>query len=584
MGLLPTLGYEYNEREVTDTFRGYNRNLKIGDGEFFHTENLTSAYYPLLANRKKRGRILGLTAPQALLAKEHLAWVDGGTLYYNGKATAVTGLSEGEKQLVSMGATIVIFPDKKFYNTADPADFGSLEAVYTSAGAVKYTMTKSDGTAYPVPEVGDTAPDSPAANDTWIDTSKEEHVLKQWSEATSEWMAIPTVYTKVEFISEGEVPGLFKEYDGLTISGAEVGNVNGEKVIYAVGGGDGVLDYIVVVGLLEQAITQTEGFVKLERRTPDLDFVVECQNRLWGCRYGVSDGKNLNEIYCCALGDFKNWRQYMGLSTDSWTASVGSDGPWTGAINYLGHPMFFKENRIHRVSVSSVGAHTITETVCRGVQAGSGKSLQVVNETLFYKSRSDVCAYQGSFPQSISEALGELPFYDAVGGSIGDRYYLSMKDGSDAWHLFVFDSKRGFWLREDDLQAKDFACLGDELYCISADNALYAMLGSTGTLEPYVCWKAETGLMYYQLPDRKYVSRYNLRMTMEEGAEADVYLMYDSSGEWVRQGRIKMRGTRTVTLPIRPRRCDHLRLKIEGRGEIRLYSIARILTIGSDVG
>ena len=584
MGLLPTLGYEYNEREVTDTFRGYNRNLKIGDGEFFHTENLTSAYYPLLANRKKRGRILGLTAPQALLAKEHLAWVDGGTLYYNGKATAVTGLSEGEKQLVSMGATIVIFPDKKFYNTADPADFGSLEAVYTSAGAVKYTMTKSDGTAYPVPEVGDTAPDSPAANDTWIDTSKEEHVLKQWSEATSEWMAIPTVYTKVEFISEGEVPGLFKEYDGLTISGAEVGNVNGEKVIYAVGGGDGVLDYIVVVRLLEQAITQTEGFVKLERRTPDLDFVVECQNRLWGCRYGVSDGKNLNEIYCCALGDFKNWRQYMGLSTDSWTASVGSDGPWTGAINYLGHPMFFKENRIHRVSVSSVGAHTITETVCRGVQAGSGKSLQVVNETLFYKSRSDVCAYQGSFPQSISEALGELPFYDAVGGSIGDRYYLSMKDGSDAWHLFVFDSKRGFWLREDDLQAKDFACLGDELYCISADNALYAMLGSTGTLEPYVCWKAETGLMYYQLPDRKYVSRYNLRMTMEEGAEADVYLMYDSSGEWVRQGRIKMRGTRTVTLPIRPRRCDHLRLKIEGRGEIRLYSIARILTIGSDVG
>ncbi len=60
--------------------------------------------------------------------------------------------------------------------------------------------------------------------------------------------------------------------------------------------------------------------------------------------------------------------------------------------------------------------------------------------------------------------------------------------------------------------------------------------------------------------------------------------MYDSSGAWGRQGRIKMKGTRTVTLPIRPRRCDHLRMKIEGRGEIRLYSIARILTIGSDVG
>ena len=27
MGLLPTLGWEYSEREVTDTFAGYNRNL-----------------------------------------------------------------------------------------------------------------------------------------------------------------------------------------------------------------------------------------------------------------------------------------------------------------------------------------------------------------------------------------------------------------------------------------------------------------------------------------------------------------------------------------------------------------------------
>ena len=60
--------------------------------------------------------------------------------------------------------------------------------------------------------------------------------------------------------------------------------------------------------------------------------------------------------------------------------------------------------------------------------------------------------------------------------------------------------------------------------------------------------------------------------------------MYDSSGEWIRQGSIQMRGTRTVTLPVRPRRCDHLRMRIEGRGDIRLYSIAKILTIGSDVG
>lgn len=104
----------------------------------------------------------------------------------------------------------------------------------------------------------------------------------------------------------------------------------------------------------------------------------------------------------------------MGLSTDSWTASVGSDGPWTGAVNYLGYPTFFKEDRIHRVSISAYGAHQINETACRGVQKGSGKSLVVVNETLLYKSRSDICAYQGGFPSSISDALGEELYSDAA--------------------------------------------------------------------------------------------------------------------------------------------------------------------------
>ena len=151
MAFLPTLGFEYNEREVTDTFRGYNHNLKIDEGEFFHTENLTSALFPLLANRKKRGRVARLQAPGGLAAKEKLAWVDGGTLYYGGEATPLRNLSPGEKQLVSMGACLCVFPDKVYYNTADAADFGSMEAVYRSAGAVEFTLCREDGEDCPRP-------------------------------------------------------------------------------------------------------------------------------------------------------------------------------------------------------------------------------------------------------------------------------------------------------------------------------------------------------------------------------------------------------------------------------------------------
>lgn len=582
MPQLPTLDYEYTDREVTDTFAGYNHNLKIGDGEFYETKNLTSAYYPLLAERKKRGLVRRLTAPGGLLAKDKLAYVDNGTLYYDGEATSLTGLSAGEKQLVSMGAYICVFPDKKYCNTADEDDHGSMEAYYTSTGTVKYTMCRADGSEYAKPAVSAAAPESPENAALWIDTSQEKHALKQYSSATQEWVSIPTVYTRIQFISNGEIPGLFSVYDGVTISGAGVDDVNGTKVIYAIGGGGTELDYVVVVGLLEQAYEQTEGSVSLKRSVPDMDYVCESQNRLWGCYYGNDGEKNLNGIYCCALGDFKNWRQYMGLSTDSWTASVGSDGPWTGAVNYLGYPTFFKEDRIHRVSISSVGAHQISETVCRGVQNGSSRSLVVVNETLLYKSRSDVCAYQGGFPVSISGALGEELYTDAAAGAVRDRYYISMKDGMGQSQLFVYDMGRGLWMHEDGFKADAFARVDNELYALS-DKLLYAMLGSSGEEEAFVSWEAETGILYYQYPDKKYVSRFNVRVQMEEGAEMDIYIQYDSSGVWERKGRIKLKGTNTVTVPIRPRRCDHMRIKLVGKGGFRLFSVAKIITFGSDV-
>lgn len=581
MGLLPGLTGESSERLVTDCFTGYDHNLKIADGAFYHTQNLTSACAPLLANRKKRGRVARLTAPGGLIAKEKLAWVDGTRLYYDGAATPLQ-LSAGEKRLVSMGAYLCVFPDKLYYNTADPTDYGSMEAVYRSTGAVRYSLCRSDGTDYDSPTVSASQPEEREDGALWIDTGQDAPTLRQWSEAESGWLSIPTVYTKLSFISQGELPALFRPLDGVTVSGAAAESVNGEKIIHALGGDAQSMDYLVVTGLLEEALTQSEGSVTISRRVPELDYVVECRNRLWGCRYGHSGDGELNELYCCALGDFRNWRQFMGASTDSWTASVGSDGPWTGAVNYLGCPMFFKENRIHRVTVSPTGAHQVTETVCRGVQAGSAGSLQVVNETLFYKSRGDVCAYQGGFPQSISQALGEELYRDAAAGAVGDRYYIAMTDSRGERSLFVYDIRRGLWMREDALPVTAFARLGDELYAL-AEGQLYALLGSAGEPEPYVTWEAETGLLGYQYPEQKYLSRFSLRLWMEEGAQLDVYVQYDSSGVWQHQGHIAMRGTRTVTLPIRPRRCDHLRVRLKGRGEMRLYSIAKILSIGSDV-
>ena len=579
MPRLPILTPGNTHRVITDTFRGYSHNLKIADGEMYSATNLTTDYYPLLGTRKPRGVVKTLTRPGGLIEKDSLCYVANGALYVNDLITGLTGLSSGEKQLIGMGAYVLVFPDKKFYNTEDPTDFGSMEADISTTGTFQYAPCDVDGNVYSLAASGISAPSSPSNGDYWMDTGSE--ALMQYSSAANTWTQVETVYTKVTFPSTGVIAASFKEGDGVEIDGLAVEDLNGTKYLYGVGGGENTPDYIVVIGLVSTAFSE-DSTVSLRRSLPDMDFVIECQNRLWGCKYGYVDGQNVNELYCSALGDFKNWRQYQGLSTDSWAASVGSDGQWTGAVNYLGHPTFFKENRIHTITVSASGAHRVDETICRGVQKGSHKSLQVVGETLYYKSRTDVCAWQGGFPTGISAALGDLKYYEAVGGTFGNKYYLSMKDEDNAWQLFVYDTQKGLWMREDNLHAVSFAKVDDELWCIDAGNRLLALNGTTGTAEAFT-WSMETGILYYEYPDRKYLSRYDIRLNMDAGATAGIWVEYDSSGEWIASGNIQRSGTGTVVIPIRPRRCDHMRMKLSGTGAVKIFSIARTLEVGSDV-
>ena len=589
MPFYPMVAEQPTQKITTDTFRGYNHQLKIGDGEFYDQRNISADEFPLLTNRKKRGIVRELFTPQGILAKEKLAWVDAGSLFYDGVETPLTGLSFGEKQLISMGAYIVVFPDKMYYNTADPSDYGSMEATYNAVRTVSYNRCTITGDSIDVKFISATEPTNPANGDYWINTSGSVHGLYIYS--FGEWESVATVYTKITFAgSRGLIPAQFKELDAVNISGCfynggseyvakQVSDLNGSKVLYAVGGDADTDDYIVVIGLLDEVFSQSQVF-KMERKVPDLDFVCESQNRLWGCRYGVKDGVTYNEIKCCALGDFKNWDRYLGLSTDSYTASVGSDGAWTGCVNYLGYPTFFKENVMHRVSISSVGAHQIIEQAMRGVQTGSHNSLAVVNETLYYKAMDEVCAYQGGFPVGISKNLGDVKYKDAVGCVLGDKYYLSMTKG-DKRELFVYNTTLNIWSKEDDLNVIQMARLGTELYCV-ADDKLYAMLGSEGKLEDKVKWEATTGIQYYEVPGNKYVSRYNVRLKMESASYVNVYIEYDSSGEFELCGQMYINGTNTVTLPIRPRRCDHMRVKLSGEGNVKIFSIARVFEMGSD--
>ena len=95
-----------------------------------------------------------------------------------------------------------------------------------------------------------------------------------------------------------------------------------------------------------------------------------------------------------------------------------------------------------------------------------------------------------------------------------------------------------------------------------------------------MAWYGVTGLLGLESPDGKYVSRVTLRLALDEGTVFRLWIEYDSSGEWVKEADLAGNSLRSFSLPIRLRRCDHFRLKIEGSGNFKLFSITKTVEEG----
>lgn len=592
MAYLPDLRVSETYRVMTDTFFGYDHNLRIPEGAWNDETNLSSNHFPLFSPRGRRGVYAQLEKPQGLLGRDALAYADGETLYYNGQAVEGITLSTEEekspKQMVSMGAYLIVFPDGVYVNTQDLTDHGSLGAKYEQESIeISLQPCKIDGTEYDLSEatVSDTAPKSPVNGQYWIDSSGEKHVLKQYSESSEMWVDIPTVYVKIGAAGIGRD---FNQLDGVHISGlaytgtsesmkTQVEELNADNTIRALGD-----DYIIVVGLIDQAYSYT-GSITVERKVPVMDYVCELDNRLWGCRYGLQDGVPVNEIYASALGDAKVWKRFAGEAGDSYAVTVGSDGPFTGMVSLGGFVLAWKEDCVHKIYGTQPSNFKLTTTVCRGVQLGSERSAVVVNERLYYKSRTDICMYDNSLPVSISDALAGQVYSNARAGAMGSKYYINMQDALGGWHLFVYDTERGFWHREDDICALMFSRYKDDLlYIDETTRCIMSASGKNGELEGPVRWEATSGIIGYEYPDSKYLSRFNLRVRMEHGSWCEIYVQYDSDGEWIKQGDMMGTSTQSFTVPVIPRRCDHMQIRIRGEGDVKIYSIAKILEVGSD--
>lgn len=508
-------------------FGGYNHNLHGEDGELWDMENLSGELYPLLAPRNPRYRIARLEKPNGLYAKDGLYWVDGTDFYANG--APVGTVEDGEKRFAGMGAYIIILPDKAFYNRLT-GEFGSLEAEWSGEVAIQ------DG--------------------TYAEEGAEANTI---CAAGVDWGS------------------LFRVGDAVSIAGCTAHEENNTTPIIREIDGDCLRFY-------ENTFTISAGgdaeTVTIRREVPDMDFLCGNENRLWGCKGDT--------IYASKLGDIFNWNVFDGLSTDSYAVDVGSAGDFTGCVSYLGYPCFFKEENIYKVYGSKPSNFQVMSSASLGTEAGSHHSFAIAGEMLFYLARTGVVSYSGGIPQSVAAPFGTERYRNGVGGSDGTRYYISMEDRAGDWHLFVYDTRSKLWHREDGLRAVGFGW-NEELYFLSADGTLW--LGGNpreipegAEREETVVSMAEFGDFVEDDPNRKGVSKLQIRAELEEGAEVKFLIRFDSIGDWEEVATLTAMTKESRYLPVIPRRCDHFRLRLEGKGSWRLWSLARESYSGSEIG
>ena len=599
-----------NTRSLLRAFGGLNETYGCTEAEYSTGLNFSARDFPALSTRMPRRKLQELTGLNGMYHLNGLLTVCGRDLVYtpdedpDRPVRVKNAVADSRKTLVGIGTRVLIFPDKIAFDTAD-GTAASLGALW-EAGEISVTFAPCDaeGKTYEGTAKGTQEPEEPADGQRFLKIADPEKpyaagsTLEEYSEASGSWTPIPLEYCLVT--AEG-IGTDFRVWDTVTLTGTgaeEAGQweeLDGDRIVYDAaenrlrlradpGGGKFYGKLIrngssaVWVSLDEeerQEMVLTEA-VRVERRVPDLEFLTECDNRVWGC------SSRENVIYACKLGDPTNWFSYRGIAADSYAVTVGSDGPFTGAATCMGYALFFKENTLHKLYGSRPSDFQLSSLRCRGVARNAARSLCVLNETLYYLSPDGVMAWDGSIPAKVSAALdaGRLSNVKAaVGGALDGRYYLHIAR-EDRVRLLVYDTERGLW-HEEDVCSCEMASTGGQLYLWDG-SALWAAdpgrkaAGESGAgTEQEVPFELVTGDLGMDSPEERYLTRLTLRLDAACRSRLVVEMSYDG-GPWEEAAARTLEGPRRcLDLPLVPRRCGSLRLRLRGSGQITLRSLAK---------
>lgn len=554
-------------------FQGLNRKDVINDGEMPDMRNLTSENYPILSPRKPRGvyempdevvkplRIHTKFGRIAVIAKDEEENV---AFYFDKeKITSVTGLSE-DTWMVDINTKICFFPQKTYLEISSTGtgivigSYGSLEDTFTASQASPVTVTTSNEDARI--DVGS------GHNFGYDDAINIEGTLTYTAGGTS-----------------------------------HTAPCNASCIIEEVSGTTLVLPRETFIEMTGEGATNITFVGSISRTMPDLDHIIEWNNRLWGA--SSAD----NTIYACKLGDPKNWQYFQGTSLDSYYAQQGTDGRWTGCAPYSSHILFFKQGSITKIYGTAPSNYQVTNMQCYGLEEGSRRSVVSINNTVFYKSVVGIMAYDGGVPYCISDNLNSV-FKNVVGGTEGRKYYASCQNKKGGFELLVLDIEKGLWHKEDSLRYQDTCMIDNKMFYITHTSESLKCSNDVITSDWTICgtgesstghigivnpdnysenyedieWYAVFGPFDEYVENRKIYSRILMRLMTNTDADSEVHVyISENEGEWEKVYDFDPANKGGDYIPIIPRRCDRYSIKVEGKGNCGVKSLTRRVRAGT---
>ena len=300
--------------------------------------------------------------------------------------------------------------------------------------------------------------------------------------------------------------------------------------------------------------------------SPVMQGMCAVDDRLWG--YGG------NFIYACAPGDVSNWYRYDNDAQSSYKIKVADRGPFTGCVMHAGHPVFFKCNCMVEVFGDSPANYSLVQTCLSGVAQGSGASLCSVGGSMLYLSDNGVMCCSGSHAKVISESLG-VHLKNGVATTDGRRYYLSAVDDDGVRALYIYDTETEAWHKEDGSNIVYLGYLNGDVYAYCSNNVVY-IIGDNTTGHGTTLGAVESFTEFHPLCDdargQIVPVRLGLRVWCDQNSSLTLSVSYDGEA-WEQRAVLESQGERLWYVPLAPRACHSLRVRVAGDGDYRIYSL-----------